>query len=327
MGGERAPLIFRRLTLNIKTVAVPLLGHAHRRLANRRRSLGTNRSQTTPPRPRLGPRPTRPPPPLVPPRLQSRRRPRPPRRQRCPRPPPPRRISPAPPLSLEKITYNPATASVLYRSTPHWRTRRNFEVWTAPNFISTLLAHLPAKGSPQVRYYGWYSNKSRGLRAAAHASALAAAQASASATTTDPTAAPTTPPTANARTANAHTANAHTANAHTTDAPTANAPVVPFGAPNPPPRRRRRIAWRELIKHVWGVDPLKCPLCPGQLRPIAVVKKTTEIATLLAALNLPRTHQHPWAHGPPAPTGTVVVDAPTRPYDQRHPSADALEPA
>lgn len=28
-----------------------------------------------------------------------------------------------------------------------------------------------------------------------------------------------------------------------------------------------------IIKHVWGVDPLKCPLCSGQLRPIAVVKK------------------------------------------------------
>ena len=182
------------------------------------------------------------------------------------------------PFSLEKITYNPATASVPYRSTPHWPTRRTFEVWTAPNFIATLLAHLPTKGSPQVRYYGWYSNKSRGLRtSAAQASALA---------TADPTTDPATPA-------------------------TTDAPAVPFAAPNPPPRRRRRIAWRELIKHVWGVDPLKCPLCPDQLRPIAVVKKTTEIATLLAALNLPRPHQHPWAHGPPAPTGTVVVDART----------------
>ena len=48
-----------------------------------------------------------------------------------------------------------------------------------------------------------------------------------------------------------------------------------------------------------------------ELRPLPVVTKTAEIATLLAALNLPRTHQHPWAHGPTAVTGTVVVDART----------------
>jgi hypothetical protein len=61
---------------------------------------------------------------------------------------------------------------VLYRSERHWRTRRNFEVWAANEFIATLISHLPAKGSPQVRYYGWYSNRQRGLR---HRTAGAAA--------------------------------------------------------------------------------------------------------------------------------------------------------
>ena len=50
---------------------------------------------------------------------------------------------------------------------------------------------------------------------------------------------------------------------------------------------------------------------PGQLRSFAVVPDTAEIATLLVARNLPRTHQHPWAHGPLAPAVTVVVDART----------------
>jgi len=68
------------------------------------------------------------------------------------------------PFSLEKITYNAAAGSVLYRSERHWRTRRNFEVFSAREFISALLSHLPAKGVPQVRYYGWYSNRCRGLR-------------------------------------------------------------------------------------------------------------------------------------------------------------------
>ena len=42
-----------------------------------------------------------------------------------------------------------------------------------------------------------------------------------------------------------------------------------------------------------------------------------------------RTHQHPWAHGPPAPTGTVVVDARTGtayPVDARTGTADLPYP-
>ena len=68
------------------------------------------------------------------------------------------------PFSLEKITYNAESGSVLYRSERHWRTKRNFEVFSAPQFIAALLDQIPSKGVPQVRYYGWYSNKSRGLR-------------------------------------------------------------------------------------------------------------------------------------------------------------------
>jgi len=68
------------------------------------------------------------------------------------------------PFSLEKITYNAKAGSVLYRSDRHWRTKRNFEVFSASQFIAALLDQVPPKGVPQVRYYGWYSNKSRGLR-------------------------------------------------------------------------------------------------------------------------------------------------------------------
>ena len=94
---------------------------------------------------------------------------------------------------------------------------RNFEVFSPAKFIAALVAQIPPKGVPLVRYYGWYSNKTRGLR---QQRATAAAGS----------------------------------------APTAL----------PPPPRRRRIGWRELIKQVWGADPLKCPLCSGLLRPIAV---------------------------------------------------------
>lgn len=49
------------------------------------------------------------------------------------------------PFSLEKITYNSANGSVLYRSERHWRTKRNFEVFSAANFIFALLAQIPRK--------------------------------------------------------------------------------------------------------------------------------------------------------------------------------------
>jgi hypothetical protein len=108
---------------------------------------------------------------------------------------------------------------------------------------------------PQVRYYGWYSNRSRGLR-----------QQRAAGGSGETHAPPTRP-------------------------------------------KRRRKAWRELIQQVWGADPLKCPLCSGVLRPIAVVETKAEIAAFLAPLGLARPHERPFALGPPRPEVAVLVDA------------------
>ncbi|MSU48883.1 MAG: hypothetical protein EXS37_07320 [Opitutus sp.] len=64
-----------------------------------------------------------------------------------------------------------------------------------------------------------------------------------------------------------------------------------------------------MIKQVWGVDPLKCPLCSGLLRPIAVVETAAEIHAVLAPLGLSRSHGRPFAHGPPVPEVAVLVAA------------------
>lgn len=104
---------------------------------------------------------------------------------------------------------------MLYRLERHWRTKRNFEVFRAHDFIDAFVAQIPAKGVPSVRYYGWYSNKSRGLPQRQAGPAAAVVQTAA-----------------------------------------------------PPCRRRRRTRWRELILRVRGADPVRCPLCPGFLRPI-----------------------------------------------------------
>jgi hypothetical protein len=51
-----------------------------------------------------------------------------------------------------------------YRSRLTAKINRNFEVFTAPDFLAAITQHIPDKGAQMMRYYGWYSNKMRGLR-------------------------------------------------------------------------------------------------------------------------------------------------------------------
>lgn len=44
------------------------------------------------------------------------------------------------------------------------KNRKNFEVFEAEEFIAAVTQHIPDKGFQMVRYYGWYSNRSRGDR-------------------------------------------------------------------------------------------------------------------------------------------------------------------
>jgi len=43
-------------------------------------------------------------------------------------------------------------------------TKQNFKIYTAEEFIAAITQHIPKKSFQMVRYFGWYSNKSRGLR-------------------------------------------------------------------------------------------------------------------------------------------------------------------
>ena len=88
------------------------------------------------------------------------------------------------PFSLQKITWNPDTKTVICRSRHSWHTKRHFEVFKATDFLAAAIQHIPPKGqqrpaaisgiyyrrsrtlhkqSQTIRYYGLYSNKSRGL--------------------------------------------------------------------------------------------------------------------------------------------------------------------
>ncbi|MCP4778246.1 MAG: hypothetical protein GY880_28865 [Planctomycetaceae bacterium] len=45
--------------------------------------------------------------------------------------------------------------------------RRNFQVFSALDFLAEVTQHIPNKGEHLVRYYGWYSHRQRGMRAKA----------------------------------------------------------------------------------------------------------------------------------------------------------------
>jgi len=69
------------------------------------------------------------------------------------------------PFSLDKMTYNDTNGMVIYRSKmTHGRNRKNFNAYTAEEFIAAITQHIPEKSFQMVRYFGWYSNKSRGMR-------------------------------------------------------------------------------------------------------------------------------------------------------------------
>ncbi len=45
--------------------------------------------------------------------------------------------------------------------------KRNFQVFDPLDFLAEVTQHIPEPGEHLIRYYGWYSNKKRGLRAKA----------------------------------------------------------------------------------------------------------------------------------------------------------------
>ena len=71
-------------------------------------------------------------------------------------------------FNIKKVRYVEKTQKVIYQGKMKKRKdRKNFEVYSALDFIATITLHISDKFSQLIRYYGFYSNKSRGLRAKA----------------------------------------------------------------------------------------------------------------------------------------------------------------
>ena len=139
------------------------------------------------------------------------------------------------PFSLQKITWNESTKTVIYRSKRHHNTKRNFEIFTAPDFIAAALLHLPPKGFQTLRYYGVYSNKTRGQRKE-RGFEITLVKA------------------APCRKANSIF-------------PNTEVQQVLFILPPPVvSARSMRPLWRDLIQEVWDANPLICPCCQSLMK-------------------------------------------------------------
>jgi hypothetical protein len=122
---------------------------------------------------------------------------------------------------------------VIYRSRLNAKINRNFEVFTASDFLAAITQHIPDKGAQMVRYYGWYSNKMRGVRQRWLPPELV---------------------------------------------------VRRPGLSPPPPLKLPSKGWRDLILRVWHVDPLRCPVCQGPMRVIAVIDDPRAVEKILRHL-------------------------------------------
>ncbi|MBI1748214.1 MAG: transposase [Acidobacteria bacterium] len=68
-----------------------------------------------------------------------------------------------PPMSQEKMTYDPETRTVHYR-TKKQKGPEVIQTFSALDWLARLSTHIPDKWEPMVRYDGWYSNRPRGER-------------------------------------------------------------------------------------------------------------------------------------------------------------------
>jgi len=86
-------------------------------------------------------------------------------------------------------------------------------------------------------------------------------------------------------------------------------------------RTRRRLSWAQLLRRVFALEILLCPLCGGQRRVIAAIEKGAVAKAILECLGLP-TELPPRAAARGPPQGELdFAPAPRDEFDQRTPEA------
>ena len=151
-------------------------------------------------------------------------------------------------FNTQNISYIEKTTKVIYRTgkIQKGENRKNFVIYDAEAFIAAITQHIPKKNFQMTRSYGFYSNKSRGLRAKAEQTKQ----------TQD--------------------------TAEVNDKEGINIIDVSKYQPKNVPS----LTWRECIKKIWKQDPLVCPECMGIMKIVAFIDDPIVIEKILKYLSL-----------------------------------------
>jgi hypothetical protein len=149
---------------------------------------------------------------------------------------------------------------------PSVETSRNFQLFDPLDLIAEITQHIPEPRKHLVRYAGWYSNRSRGLRAAARAE----------------------------RSGPVDEDRGGIAGGGSGDE------IVIIDESLTPGRAESRRRWAQLIQRVFEVDPLSCPRCGGAMRVLGFIEsyQAEIIERILRHLGL---WHRPAPRGPPLP--------------------------
>jgi hypothetical protein len=124
---------------------------------------------------------------------------------------------------------------------------RNWKRSSAPKeFIAAITQHIPEKNFQMVRYYGWYSSRSRAERTKAGLYRPG----------DEPGCSGVSPE------------------------------LTVLDVSDYRPRRVPSKTWRELIKKIWEVDPLSCPRCGCEMKIIGLIHEPGAIERILRHLGL-----------------------------------------
>ena len=150
-------------------------------------------------------------------------------------------------FNIKKVRFVEKTQKVIYQGRmKKGKNRKNFEVYSALEFMAAITQHIPNKFSQLSRYFGFYSNKSRGLRAKAEQLEQ-------------------TPGTADVN---------DKEGINIIDVSQYQTKKVPS------------LTWCECIKKIWKDDPLVCPECMRPMKIIAFITEGPIIHKILKHLGL-----------------------------------------
>lgn len=169
-------------------------------------------------------------------------------------------------FNTQNITYIEKTGKVIYRTgkIQKGKNKNNFTVYDAEEFIAAITQHIPKKNFQMTRSYGFYSNKSRGMRAKAEILSNADSDMKATLAETMPD------------------------------------EVEVVDVSKYQPKNVPSLTWRECIKKIWKQDPLVCPECQSEMKILSFIDNPVVIKKILKYLDLWEGEQ---ARDPPQSSG------------------------